>query len=56
MTTNTTIPLAGQVAKRTASRTGGRTVAARHAKRSERNAWRVEAAAEIAALRMVTVR
>lgn len=55
MTTSTTIPMAGQVAKRTANRTGGRTVAARHAKRSERNAWRVEAAAEIATLGMVTV-
>ena len=56
MTTSTTARMAGQVAKRTANRTGGHAVAARHAKRGERNTWRAEAAAEIAALGMVTVR
>lgn len=55
MTTTNTARMAGQEARRTAARTGGRTVAARHAKRGERNVWRSEAAAEIASLGLVTI-
>lgn len=57
MTTTNTARLAGQEAARTANRTGRRSfVGTRTAKRSERNAVRQLVAAEIAALKLVTVR
>ncbi len=55
MTLTTTARLAGREAARTANRHGGRTVPTRHAKRTERNTWRVEASREIAALGLVTI-
>lgn len=54
MTTSTTVPLAGRLAAATAHRTHASRVATRHAKRAERNGWRSEARAEIAALKLVT--